>query len=100
MSAYRTYRTAGPWFVGHAIKNGQLAIIGDVDSVVALLPDESMGCTLNEPNARLIAKAPEMLDMLIDIRADLACLPRALGYDFTYLPKLDALIADAEGETP
>ena len=35
----------------------------------------------------------ELLDALKLARAELAGLPHSLGYDFTHLPKIDALIA-------
>ena len=43
------------------------------------------------------AAAPELLEALILARQEFAGLPHSLGYDFTHLPKIDALIARATG---
>ena len=60
--------TPGPWFVGVTLapQHGEdvPAIVGDRDSVVALLPGNWNFCTKNEANARLIAAAPELLEAL------------------------------------
>lgn len=48
-----------------------------------------------EANARLICAAPELLAALIKCRDEMAGLPHSLGYDFTHLPALDALIRKA-----
>ena len=39
----------------------------------------------------------ELLEALKMARAELAGLPRSLGYDFTHLPKIDAVIARYSG---
>lgn len=62
--------TKGPWKVGHALSNGQACIVGDGDSVVALMPDATMGCTFNAHDARLIASALRMLSALQSIVDD------------------------------
>lgn len=69
-------RTPGPWRNGRAMSNGQEAIIGDGDTVVALIPDATMGCTFNVHDARLIAAATDGLvagvEMLAVVRAAIA----------------------------
>lgn len=60
MSAF----TPGNWFRGFVVGSGQPCIIGDGDSVVAIMPGEWNGCTQNHADARLIASAPELLKAL------------------------------------
>ena len=88
--------TPGPWEVGRAMRNDQECIVGDVDSVVAFMPDETIGCTFIPANARLIAAAPELLAALIDL-AD-----RAEGLESKCLGTVmaRAAIAKATGATP
>lgn len=89
--------TPGPWEVGRAMRNDQECIVGDVDSVVAFMPDETIGCTFIPANARLIAAAPELLDALIALYDD------ALELDIEKRPlyvAARAAIAKATGVTP
>lgn len=60
--------TPGPWEIGGTLISGQHCIVGDEDTVVALMPDETMGCTYKVEDGRLIAAAPELLDSLIVAR--------------------------------
>lgn len=53
--------TPGNWTVGRSEYNGQECIVGDGDSVVALMPDATMGCSFNADDARLMAAAKLML---------------------------------------
>lgn len=53
--------TPGPWFVGEMISPKAPAVIGDGDSVVAMLPGDWNGCTYIKADHRLIASAPELL---------------------------------------
>ncbi len=46
---------------------------------------------------RLNESAPDLLEALILAREEFAGLPHSLGYDFTHLPKIDAMIAKATG---
>lgn len=90
-----TNRTPGPWFLGEMVSDRGPCVVGDGDSVVCEFTGAGPSV---EADARLIAAAPEMLEMLIEARKEFDGLPRSLGYDFTHLPKLDALIAKATGE--
>lgn len=106
-----TKHTPGPWTIGRPSEYGTHNanhIFAGGDGI-ANVYGIAMHTTLEEAakmprsaeglaNARLIAKAPDMLDMLIQCRKEFAGLPHSLGYDFTHLPKLDALIAEAAGE--
>lgn len=67
-TAEKAKHTPGKWFVGRALRHNARAIIGDGDTVVAILPGEWNDCTYVEPNARLIAAAPELLAALIALR--------------------------------
>jgi hypothetical protein len=58
-----------------------------------------VAATQHEGDAFLIAAAPELLDALRLARQELAGLPRSLGYYFTHIPKIDAAIAKASGES-
>jgi hypothetical protein len=59
--------TPGPWFNGRQMGNSANAIIGDGDSVVAVLPGAWNHCTHIEADARLIAAAPDLLEALISL---------------------------------
>jgi hypothetical protein len=59
--------TAGPWFVGETIGGRQPAVIGDGDSVVAILPGNWNFCTENDADTRLIAAAPDLRDELAQL---------------------------------
>lgn len=37
--------------------------------------------------------APELLALVVKLRQEFAGLPHSLGYDFTHLPEVDALLA-------
>jgi hypothetical protein len=43
-------------------------------------------------NALLIAAAPELLSAVMKLRDEFKGLPHSLGYDFTHLPEVDALL--------
>lgn len=53
--------TPGKWFVGPRLSNGELAVIGDEDSVVCLFTDRIGGV---EEDANLIAAAPSLYEAL------------------------------------
>lgn len=59
--------TPAPWFIGKALRGAQYCIVGDGNSVVALMPDESIFCTYKPADAALIAAAPDLLAALIDL---------------------------------
>lgn len=59
--------TRAPWKVGRTLSNGQECIVGDGDTVVALMPDATMGCTFKPDDARLIIAAPLMMEALLEI---------------------------------
>lgn len=61
--------TKGPWFCGRALRGGQECIIGDGDSVVAFMPDRTIGCSFIREDALLIAAAPMLLEALKPIAA-------------------------------
>lgn len=61
--------TPGPWFCGRALRGGQECIIGDGDSVVAFMPDRTIGCSFIREDAILIAAAPKLLEALIALEA-------------------------------
>lgn len=63
--------TPGPWFTGFSLHNGQECIIGDGDSVVCFLTDQTIGCTYKREDAWLIAAAPDLLNAL-SVLADAA----------------------------
>ncbi len=56
--------TPGPWFVGRMLSPNAPAIIGDGDTVLAIMPGAWNGCSPHVEDARLIAAAPELLDAL------------------------------------
>lgn len=99
--------TKGPWALGVEGDGAVGSVYCDnaLGSRVAIVYGPGQQFTAftrveEEANARLIAAAPELLEALILARADFAGLPHSLGYDFTHLPKIDALIARATGEQP
>jgi len=56
--------TPGPWSVGRMLNpENAPAIIGDEDSVVAILPGDWNHCTYVQDDARLIAAAPDLLSI-------------------------------------
>lgn len=59
--------TRAPWKVGRALSNGQECIVGDGDTVVALMPDATTGCTFKPDDARLIAASPVMAAYLQEL---------------------------------
>lgn len=63
-TAEKAKHTPGPWVVGRALQHNARAVIGDGDSVVAILPGEWNDCTYVEADALLIAAAPELLEAL------------------------------------
>lgn len=94
--------TPGPWYVVTRAANPYWRLDGTKVSseegrIADCGTDGLRAFDACQANARLIAAAPEMLDMLIQFRKEFAGLPHSLGYDFTHLPKLDALIAKATG---
>lgn len=84
--------TRGPWVRGHALTNGQACIVGDGDTVVCLLPDETTGCTFNEANARLIAAAPDLLALAREIAENAILAGMGIGH------QARKVIAAATGE--
>ena len=58
------HHTPGPWMPGRALRGGQECIVGNGDSVVCFMPDQTIGCTLVRADALLIAAAPELLEAL------------------------------------
>ena len=57
--------TPGPWSVGRMLNpENAPAIIGDEDSVVAILPGDWNHCTYVQDDARLISAAPDLLKAL------------------------------------
>lgn len=50
-----------------------------------------------EANARLMAAAPELLEALQKAVIEMEGLPHSLGYEFTHLKEMRAIIAKATG---
>lgn len=91
-----TEHTPSPW-KSQLARSGsnRLQVSGPDGRQVALIwrhsPEET------EANRLVVTAAPLLLEALTLARAELAGLPRSLGYDFTHLPKIDAAIAAATG---
>lgn len=85
----------GPWFIGKTIVGGHRCIIEDGDSVVALLPDETTGCTYNPYKSRLIAAAPELLEACETLLFELVAGPASRD---EVIANARAAIAKATGE--
>lgn len=88
--------TPGPWAVGRMLNpKNAMAIIGDGDTVVAIMPSDWNFCTYSPDDARLIAAAPDLLEALKDaVEYMKHHLP-----DEVLAPHL-AAIAKASGEQP
>jgi len=57
--------TPGPWSTGKMLNpSGAPCVIGDDDTVVAILPGDWNYCTHSKADARLLAAAPELLEAL------------------------------------
>jgi hypothetical protein len=96
--------TPGPWFVGWMFSPDAPAIIGDGDTVLAIMPGAWNGCSPHPEDARLIAAAPDLLEALIalnaDYKASLATIARHYGPITSRLSDAaDAAIAKATGES-
>jgi len=97
--------TLGPWELGGTLENGQHCIIGDGDTVVALLPGETMHCTYKPDDARLIAAAPDLFDVALML---VACAEQAeegdtfvdVGLESPLMHSARAAIAAATGDNP
>lgn len=93
--------TPGPWFVGRMLdpKNAP-CVIGDGDSVVAILPGEWNGCTYIESDAVLAAAAPDLLEALRELVKQHKNIRAAEGYptaNSAATDAADAAIAKATG---
>lgn len=95
--------TPGPWFVGRMLdpKNAP-CVIGDGDSVVAILPGEWNGCTYIESDAVLAAAAPDLLAALRWYVENDDTNVQQDGNEFytAGLRRAEAAIAKATGEQP
>lgn len=95
--------TLGPWLIGQMLPGNTPAVIGDGDSVVAILPGRWNGCSYIEANAHLIAAAPELLEALIECVVDMGATESFYGEHpraQEVLVKARAAIAKAEGREP
>jgi hypothetical protein len=88
--------TPGPWAAftddGWPRHTNIVAVVPHTRCVLSL-----PGRHKDDPDVRLATAAPELLDALVKARAELAGLPRSLGYEFTHLREIDAAIAKATG---
>ena len=89
--------TPGPWSIEPAWDErccGSVAIINRDHP-----RDDWDVCEVHstEANAHLIRTAPELYEALVAARAELAGLPRSLGYDIDSLPMIDAVLKKARG---
>jgi len=65
------HATRGPWSMGKCLSVKGTAVIGDGDSVVCLMADAVDDfCSFRRADAELIARAPDLLAEVIQLRAE------------------------------
>jgi len=99
-----TTHTPGPWLVDYRDANGSKVVITrESVPICAVHPKvQTHGLPTAEPNARLIAAAPEMLEALKTAQAEIVC---SIGYmsamarkNFqAVLDQINAALKKAEG---
>jgi hypothetical protein len=99
--ASNSAHTPGQWSVGARLNDGSLPVMDagpECECFVALVPPNSTdgGKTSHQQaNARLIASAPELLEMLTDARGQLVDLNQSENDGGAFLARLDSLILKA-----
>jgi hypothetical protein len=91
-----TQYTLGPWAVRDDDEVGQVSVVGGSQIVIATVRTATV--EPGDGNASLIAAAPELLEALIDARAELAKRTGEFGTDWdgtSTLIRMDAAIAKA-----
>ncbi|BAQ84611.1 hypothetical protein [uncultured Mediterranean phage uvMED] len=92
MSEKQETHTPGPWYEYQSEK--------DAHKMIASKCGESIANHVPNENARLIAAAPEMLEMCKLLEECMETIDGKDGYDASYeLAKVRAVLAKVEGET-
>ena len=88
---YNPQFTSGPW---HVSKN-QPTVVGTREKAVCKCElDWDLGARERKANAALIAAAPEMYALLLDIVTDYQCMPNPA----VMADKIEAVLKKARGE--
>lgn len=95
MSAPKAEHTPGPWKVQILWQFGMVSVVQSPAAPVAFTGVEHRSADENEANARLIAAAPELLDLCLGMRDLIDRCGVKVGAEFD--AQLSAAIAKAEG---
>ena len=83
--------TSGPWHVSE----NQPTVVGNKEKAVCKCElDWDLGASERKANASLIAAAPEMYALLLDIVTDYQCMPNPA----VMADKIEAVLKKARGE--